>query len=143
MLNLLSWRAKSGEMAAMDNDRKFPIDISARVNYLAEQSDEADSRFVFAYTITLTNASDSSVQLISRHWIITDSERHVQEVRGKGVVGEQPVLKPGQSFEYSSGTVLATQVGTMSGSYQMVAEDGTEFDAPIPMFVLSVPRVLH
>jgi len=130
-------------MAAMDNDNKFPIDINARVNYLAEQSDEEDSRFVFAYTITLTNAGNTPVQLISRHWIITDSENHVQEVRGKGVVGEQPVLKPGQSFEYSSGTVLATQVGTMQGSYQMVAEDGTEFEAPIPMFVLSVPRVLH
>ena len=127
----------------MDNDNKFPIDINARVNYLAEQSDEEDSRFVFAYTITLTNAGNTPVQLISRHWIITDSENHVQEVRGKGVVGEQPVLKPGQSFEYSSGTVLATQVGTMQGSYQMVAEDGTEFEAPIPMFVLSVPRVLH
>ena len=127
----------------MDNDNKFPIDINARVNYLAEQSDEEDNRFVFAYTITLTNASNTPVQLISRHWIITDSENHVQEVRGKGVVGEQPVLKPGQSFEYSSGTVLATQVGTMQGSYQMVAEDGTEFEAPIPMFVLSVPRVLH
>jgi ApaG protein len=130
-------------MAPMDNNDKFPIDINARVNYLAEQSDEDDGRFVFAYTITLTNASNTPVQLISRHWIITDSENHVQEVRGKGVVGEQPVLKPGQSFEYSSGTVLATQVGTMQGSYQMLAEDGTEFEAPIPMFVLSVPRVLH
>lgn len=130
-------------MAGMDNDDQFPIEISARVNYLAEQSDEEDDRFVFAYTITLTNASNTPVQLISRHWVITDSENHVQEVRGKGVVGEQPVLKPGQSFEYSSGTVLATQVGTMQGSYQMVTEDGTEFEAPIPMFVLSVPRVLH
>ena len=130
-------------MAPMDNDDNFPIDINARVNYLADQSDEDDSRYVFAYTITLTNASDTTVQLISRHWIITDSDNQVQEVRGKGVVGEQPVLKPGQSFEYSSGTVLSTQVGTMKGSYQMVTEDGTEFDAPIPMFVLSIPRVLH
>ena len=127
----------------MDNDDHFPIDINARVNYLADQSDEDDNRYVFAYTITLTNASDATVQLISRHWIITDSDNQVQEVRGKGVVGEQPVLKPGQSFEYSSGTVLSTQVGTMQGSYQMVTADGTEFDAPIPMFVLSVPRVLH
>ena len=126
-----------------DSDENFPIDISVRVNYLAEQSDEDDARFVFAYTITLTNAGDTTVQLVSRHWIITDADQHVQEVRGKGVVGEQPVLKPGQSFEYSSGTVLASQVGTMQGSYQMVTEDGTEFDAPIPMFVLSVPRVLH
>lgn len=131
-------------MAKMgDNDEKYRIDITARVNYLAEQSDEDDDRYVFAYTITLTNNSDTAVQLISRHWIITDSAHKVQEVRGKGVVGEQPVLKPGQSFEYSSGTVLATQVGTMKGRYQMVAEDGTEFEAPIPMFVLSVPRVLH
>jgi len=130
-------------MAPMDNDDHFPIDINARVNYLADQSDEDDNRYVFAYTITLTNASDATVQLISRHWIITDSDNQVQEVRGKGVVGEQPVLKPGQSFEYSSGTVLSTQVGTMQGSYQMVTADGTEFDAPIPMFVLSVPRVLH
>ncbi|HMC13025.1 MAG TPA: Co2+/Mg2+ efflux protein ApaG [Gallionellaceae bacterium] len=127
----------------MDNDDKYRINIAARVNYLAEQSDEADGRFVFAYTIQLTNAGQVAVQLISRHWVITDANQHVQEVRGKGVVGEQPTLKPGQSFEYSSGTVLATQVGTMAGSYRMLAEDGTEFDAQIPQFVLSVPRVLH
>lgn len=127
----------------MDSGDKYRVNIAVKVNYLAEQSDEADGRFVFAYTVTLTNAGETSVQLISRHWVITDAEYHVQEVRGKGVVGEQPVLQPGQSFEYSSGTVLATQVGTMRGSYQMVAEDGTEFDAPIPQFVLSVPRVLH
>jgi ApaG protein len=127
----------------MDNDDKYRLNITTQVNYLAEQSDEADNRFVFSYTITLTNVSDTPVRLISRHWIITDANRDVQEVRGQGVVGEQPVLKPKQSFEYTSGTVLATQVGTMSGSYQMVAEDGTRFDAPIPQFVLSVPRVLH
>ncbi len=127
----------------MDSGDKYRVNIAVKVNYLAEQSDEADGRFVFAYTVTLTNAGETSVQLISRHWVITDAEYHVQEVRGKGVVGEQPVLQPGQSFEYSSGTVLATQVGTMRGSYQMVAEDGTEFDALIPQFVLSVPRVLH
>ena len=127
----------------MDNDDKYRLNITAHVNYMAEQSDEADNRFVFSYTITLTNISDITVQLLSRHWIITDANRDVQEVRGQGVVGEQPVLKPKQSFEYTSGTVLSTQVGTMSGSYQMVAEDGTKFDAPIPQFVLSVPRVLH
>jgi ApaG protein len=127
----------------MENDNKYRIKITTEVNYLAEQSDEADNRFVFAYTITITNEGDTTVKLISRHWIITDANQYVQEVRGQGVVGEQPVLKPTQSFEYTSGTVLATQVGTMSGSYQMVAEDGTEFDAPIPHFVLSVPRVLH
>jgi len=127
----------------MDNVEKYHINISARVNYLAEQSDEADNRFVFSYTITVTNNGDSAVKLVSRHWVITDAHNDVQEVRGQGVVGEQPLIKPKQSFEYTSGTVLATQVGTMSGSYQMVAEDGSKFDAPIPKFVLSVPRVLH
>ena len=127
----------------MDKDNKYPINITAKVNYLAEQSSESDNRFVFAYTITLTNTGTTAVRLISRHWIITDAHLDVQEVRGQGVVGEQPILKPKQSFEYTSGTILATQVGTMSGSYQMVADDGTEFDIPIPKFVLSVPRVLH
>lgn len=127
----------------MDKTTSHPIQIVALVRHLAEQSDEADNRYVFSYTITLTNSGDSTVQLLSRHWVITDANSHVQEVRGQGVVGEQPVLRPGQSFEYTSGTVLATPVGTMTGSYQMVAEDGTKFDAPIPQFVLSVPRVLH
>ena len=127
----------------MDKPSDHSIQIVALVKHLADQSDEADDRYVFSYTITLTNGGDSTVQLLSRHWIITDANNHVQEVRGHGVVGEQPVLRPGQSFEYTSGTVLATPVGTMSGSYQMVAEDGTKFDAPIPQFVLSVPRVLH
>ena len=127
----------------MDRTEKYAINITARVNYLTEQSDEADNRYVFSYTITITNGGDATVKLVSRHWIVTDANHDVQEVRGQGVVGEQPVLKPRQSFEYTSGTVLATQVGTMSGSYQMVAEDGTHFDAPIPQFVLSVPRILH
>jgi ApaG protein len=127
----------------MENNSSNKVQVVALVKYLAEQSDEADNRFVFSYTITLTNNGDSTVQLLSRHWIITDSNNQVQEVRGQGVVGEQPVLKPGQSFGYTSGTVISTPVGTMTGSYQMVAEDGTKFDAPIPQFVLSVPRVLH
>ena len=127
----------------MENNSTYKIQISAQVKHLAEQSDEADNRYVFSYTITLTNNGESTVQLISRHWVITDGNNQVQEVRGQGVVGEQPVLKPGQSFGYTSGTVLTTVVGTMTGSYQMVAEDGTKFDAPIPQFVLSVPRVLH
>jgi ApaG protein len=130
-------------MPLMEKTDKYSINVAVKVDHLAEQSDEADNRFVFAYTITLTNAGSMAAQLLSRHWIITDANHNVQEVRGKGVVGEQPVLQAGQSFEYSSGTVLATQVGTMSGSYRMVAEDGTEFDVPIPQFVLSVPRVLH
>jgi len=127
----------------MENNSINKIQIVAQVKHLAEQSDEADNRFVFSYTITLTNNGDSTVQLLSRHWVITDSNNQVQEVRGQGVVGEQPVLKPGQSFGYTSGTVISTPVGTMTGSYQMVSEDGTKFDAPIPQFVLSVPRVLH
>ena len=127
----------------MDNNDKYSINIAVRVNYLPEQSDEADNRFVFAYTVTITNVGHVNAKLVSRHWVITDAHRHVQEVRGQGVVGEQPLLSPGQSFEYTSGTVLSTQVGTMSGSYQMVAEDGVGFEALIPQFVLSVPRVLH
>lgn len=127
----------------MENNSTSKVQIVAQVKYLAEQSDEADNRFVFSYTITLTNNGHSTVQLLSRHWIITDGNNQIQEVRGQGVVGEQPVIKPGQSFGYTSGTVLSTPVGTMTGSYQMVNEDGTKFEAPIPQFVLSVPRVLH
>ncbi len=127
----------------MENGSLNKIKISAQVKHIAEQSDEADNRFVFSYTITVANDGENTVQLLGRHWIITDSNNQVQEVRGKGVVGEQPVIKPGQSFEYTSGTVLSTPVGTMTGSYQMVAEDGTKFDVTIPQFVLSVPRVLH
>ncbi len=119
--------------------------VTVRVSpaFLPEQSDPRSGRWVWSYHIRIENDGRQPVQLISRHWVITDANNHVQEVRGKGVVGEQPMLKPGQSYEYSSGTVLATQVGTMKGSYRMLAEDGTEFDAPIPQFVLSVPRVLH
>ncbi len=122
---------------------KYEITVSSQTRYIAEQSDEAANRFVFAYTITIRNTGDMAAQLISRHWVISDSNSQVQEVRGLGVVGAQPLLKPEESFEYTSGTAIATPVGTMRGSYQMVAEDGTEFEAPIPEFTLSVPRVLH
>jgi len=127
----------------MENNSPQKIQIVALVKYVPEQSDEADSRYVFTYTITVTNNGESAAQLLGRHWVITDSNNQVQEVRGQGVVGEQPLIKPGQSFGYTSGTVLSTPVGTMAGSYQMVSEDGTKFDATIPQFVLSVPRVLH
>jgi ApaG protein len=127
----------------MEDNSLYRIQVAVNVRFLADQSDEADNRHVFAYTITLTNGGEHAVQLLSRHWIITDANNHIQEVKGKGVVGEQPVIKPGQSFEYTSGTVLATQVGTMSGSYQMQVVDGGEFAVAIPQFVLSVPRVLH
>jgi ApaG protein len=127
----------------MQSAKKYEVDVSAATQYIADQSDEAKDRFVFSYTVTIRNSGTMPAQLISRHWIITDSNNQVQEVRGLGVVGAQPLLKPGEKFEYTSGTALATPVGTMSGSYQMVAEDGTQFDAPIPEFTLSVPRVLH
>jgi ApaG protein len=127
----------------MNDHSHYRIQVAVQVRYLADQSDEADNRHVFAYTITLTNEGEHAVQLLSRHWIINDANDHVQEVKGKGVVGEQPVIRPGQSFEYTSGTVLATQVGTMTGSYLMQVLDGGEFTVPIPQFVLSVPRVLH
>jgi ApaG protein len=126
----------------MENKR-YEITVKARSTYVPEQSDEDGGRFVFAYTITITNTGNVAARLISRHWIITDSDARVQEVRGMGVVGEQPMLQPDDSFEYTSGTAIATAVGTMRGTYQMVADDGTAFDAPIPEFTLSIPRVLH
>jgi ApaG protein len=127
----------------MAQRKEYAIGVSAATQYLAEQSDEAAGRYVFAYTITLRNTGTVAAQLISRHWVITDAQGLVQEVRGLGVVGAQPLLQPGESFEYTSGASIATAVGTMKGSYQMVAEDGTRFEAPIPEFTLSVPRVLH
>ena len=123
--------------------KKHDIKVSARVVFVPDQSDAEQGRYVFAYTITITNTGKAAARLLSRHWIITDSNNEVQEVKGQGVVGEQPLVKPGESFEYTSGTAIATAVGTMRGSYQMVAEDGTHFDAPIPEFTLSMPRVLH
>ncbi len=122
---------------------KYEISVQARSTFMPEQSDVDEGRFVFAYTITITNTGSIAARLISRHWVITDAENEVQEVRGLGVVGEQPLLQPQQSFEYTSGAAIATPVGTMRGTYQMVAEDGTPFDAPIPQFTLSMPRVLH
>jgi ApaG protein len=130
-------------MPHMEKNDQHGFIIRTRVNYLPDQSDETGNRFVFSYTINITNSGSDTARLVSRHWIITDANHHVQEVRGQGVVGEQPSLGPNQSFEYTSGTVLATQVGTMRGSYQMETGDGVEFDIEIPQFVLSVPRVLH
>ena len=122
---------------------KYDIRVQALPTYLADQSDEHAGRYAFAYTITIENHGTVAAQLVSRHWIITDADQHVQEVRGAGVVGEQPVIGPQQRFQYTSGTRLATPVGTMRGSYRMTAEDGHAFDAVIPEFVLSVPRTLH
>ena len=124
-------------------DKKYDITVAARTAFVPDQSDVASSRYVFAYTITITNSGTVPAQLVSRHWVITDSNNQVQEVRGAGVIGEQPLLRPNESFQYTSGTAIATPVGTMRGSYQMVAQDGVQFDAPIPEFTLSMPRVLH
>ncbi len=127
----------------MAERKKYEITVVSKAAYVADQSDPSKNQYVFAYTITITNTGNVSAQLVSRHWIITDANGKVLEVKGLGVVGQQPLLKPGESFEYTSGTHLATAVGTMRGTYQMVAEDGRHFDAPIPSFTLSVPRVLH
>lgn len=127
----------------MADNKQYDIQVLVETEYLPEQSSEAESRFVFAYHITVRNVGSVPAQLISRHWIITDGEGDVQEVRGLGVVGHQPLLAPDQEFTYTSGCALTTAVGTMRGTYQMTAEDGTQFEAEIPEFVLSMPRVLH
>lgn len=127
----------------MNEPKKYDIRIEVATRYLPEQSDPESERYVFSYAITITNIGSVAAQLISRHWLITDAEGKVQEVRGLGVVGNQPLLQPGEKFEYASGSALETPVGTMKGTYQMVAEDGTHFDATIPEFVLSMPRTLH
>ena len=119
------------------------INIDVETTYLDDQSEPREQRYVFAYTITIRNEGEVPAKLLTRHWIITDANGRVQEVRGDGVVGEQPYLKPGQGFRYSSGAVLETPVGTMQGSYQMVGDDGAKFDAPIPAFRLAMPGMLH
>ena len=122
---------------------RYEITVVPKASYVAEQSDPGQDKYVFAYTIRITNTGEVPAQLVSRHWIITDANNHVQEVKGLGVIGEQPLLAPGESFQYSSGAAIGTVVGTMRGTYQMVADDGTKFDAPIPEFTLSIPRTLH
>ena len=122
---------------------KCEINIEVATNYIDDQSEPDVDRYVFAYTITISNRGNIPAQLLSRHWVITDANGKVQEVSGDGVVGVQPRLKPGEKFSYSSGAVLETPVGAMQGSYRMEAENGTSFDAPIPPFTLAVPGVLH
>ena len=119
------------------------IRVDVETRYIEDQSNPEQNYYVFAYTITIRNKGKQSAQLLTRHWVITDSNQKVQEVRGDGVVGEQPLLKPGEQFVYTSGTMLETEIGTMKGSYQMLADDGSQFDATIDEFVLSTPRVLH
>lgn len=127
----------------MAEPKKYEITVVPRAFYIEEQSDPQRNHYVFAYTISLTNTGNVAAQLVSRHWVITDADNQVHEVKGLGVVGQQPLLKPGEHYEYTSGSAIATMVGTMRGTYQMIAEDGTQFDAEIPEFTLSVPRVLH
>jgi ApaG protein len=119
------------------------ISVDVDTTYVEEQSEPREGRYVFAYTITIRNVGTVPAKLLTRHWIITDANGKVQEVRGDGVVGEQPHLKPGQGFRYSSGAVLETPVGAMQGSYQMLADDGRRFDAPIPPFRLSMPGLVN
>jgi ApaG protein len=128
----------------MTTDTQRPrIRVDVETSYIEEQSDPRDKRFVFSYTITIRNEGQIPARLLTRHWIITDANGNVKETRGDGVVGEQPYLKPGQGFRYSSGAVIETPVGTMQGSYQMMADNGQKFDAPIAPFRLAIPGVLH
>lgn len=127
----------------MPSHKHYDFTVVVETAFIPDQSDEAQNRYVFSYTITITNTGSVAAQLISRHWLINDANNEQQEVRGLGVVGVQPLLRPGEEFQYTSGCVLNTPVGTMHGSYQMVAEDGTQFETPIPQFTLTMPRVLH
>lgn len=124
-------------------DSPYHIDVSVSTRFLPEQSSPEQERYAFAYTVTLHNRSQVAAKLLSRHWIITDGDGRVQEVRGAGVIGQQPHLQPGESHTYTSGTVLTTRVGSMHGSYQMLADDGTRFEAPIAPFRLAMPGALH
>jgi len=123
--------------------KNYEIRIKVVTQYVDDQSEPDGDRYVFAYTITIENLSDVPAQLLSRHWLITDANGKVQEVNGDGVVGEQPRLDPGETFRYSSGAILETPVGAMQGRYRMQADDGIDFDAPIPPFTLAVPGILH
>lgn len=127
----------------MTTEKRYEIAVKVETTFIPDQSDVKASRYVFSYTIKITNIGNVAAQLISRHWVITDADNQVQEVRGLGVVGEQPLLEPNASFEYTSGTMLNTPVGVMRGSYFFTAVDGTQFEVQIPSFTLSMPRVLH
>lgn len=122
---------------------QYQFSVTSQVRYLPEESDPERRQYAFAYTLTIRNTGQVSAQLIARHWVITDSDSHVQEVKGLGVVGHQPLLKPGEQFEYTSWAVIATPVGTMRGDYFCVAEDGERFEAPVAEFILRMPRTLH
>ncbi len=125
----------------MSND--FPVRVKVTTRYIPDHSEPDEQRFVFAYDIIVRNEGDEPVQLLTRHWIITDGDGKTQEVRGEGVVGEQPVIPPGTEYRYTSGTLLNTEVGSMQGSFGMQTEDGVEFNAPIAPFTLAQPGALH
>ena len=127
----------------MNHDARYNISVSVQTEYLPEQSDPGKDRYVFAYTVTVVNEGEVGAQLLTRHWVIRDANEKVEEVTGEGVIGEQPRLEPGKGFRYTSGTMIETPVGSMGGSYQMLADDGTRFDAEIPEFSLTMPRTLH
>ena len=127
----------------MNQDRPYQIDVQVETDYIENQSVPEEHRYVFSYTVTIRNDGDHTAQLVNRHWIITDANGKVQEVKGKGVVGEQPRLNPGETFRYTSGTILDTPVGSMQGTYDMVDNSGNHFDAQIPAFSLARPGSLH
>ena len=125
------------------SDSRYQIDVSVTTRFLPEQSQPEQNRFAFSYNVSIHNRGELAAKLLSRHWLITNGDGHVQEVRGPGVVGQQPLIEPGATHAYSSGTVMSTQVGTMQGSYQMIAADGKKFEAIIAPFRLAVPGSLH
>ncbi|MHC1480088.1 Co2+/Mg2+ efflux protein ApaG [Frateuria aurantia] len=127
----------------MNSQSSYTIDVQVQTQFVPDQSRPDDNRYVFAYTVTLRNLGNVGAQLLTRHWIITDANGKTEEVTGEGVVGEQPWMRPGDDFEYTSGAVLETAVGVMTGTYHMLADDGTRFEAPIPPFTLTIPRTLH
>ena len=130
-------------MSSSEKSEQYDTRVEVETTYIPEQSDPDQQRYVFSYTITIRNYGSVPSKLLTRHWIITDANGKVEEVKGDGVVGEQPYLKPNEGFRYTSGTVLETPVGSMQGSYHMRADDGVEYDAPIPAFSLSIPHFLH
>ena len=127
----------------MSVEAREKINVEVNTIYIESESSPNEDRYVFAYTVTIRNEGEVPAQLLTRHWVITDANGKVQEVQGEGVVGEKPYLKPGEGFQYTSGTMLETSMGTMGGSYQMISDEGRHFDAPIPEFLLSAPRTLH
>ncbi len=127
----------------MNSQTSYTIDVQVQTQFVPDQSRPDDNRYVFAYTVTLRNLGNVGAQLLTRHWVITDANGKTEEVTGEGVVGEQPWMRPGDDFEYTSGAVLETSMGIMTGTYHMLADDGTRFEAPIPPFTLTIPRTLH